>query len=315
MQSLKRLFSLTVIIGGMFVFAIKTDGTTEIPLLRFSVMSDIHISAKDRESHTRFVKALRDHLKINPNSSLLVLNGDLTNGKEEDYRMLDALSGKVLHPPIHATIGNHEYYKLWIFENKSLRLNPDWSSEQAKNLFQNSFGYSKPYHHLWLNGCHFIFLGSERYRDVDRSVSENAFLSVAQLSWLTERLQEKPSALYGKEPFPIFVFLHQPLFQTVDGSESRLGVVQFKQLQELLQQYPDLILFSGHTHMDLVTTRQLVYKGFYSVGTGAIRKVKSHSKRSESLVVEVYRKRIIIKYREHSTKRWIYPNKSVYYGS
>lgn len=295
----------------------KIDKSTEPPQMNFSVMSDIHIQETDKIAQIHFLKALRDHRIINPNSSSLIINGDLTDGKAKDYKLLERLLKKVPHPPVLAAIGNHEYYQMWKYENSTLQPNSNWTSRKAKELFQSHFGYEKPYHHQWMSGYHFIFLGSEHYRDLDESVLEDAFLSQNQLNWLAKRLEEKPTASSTKSQKPIFVFLHQPLAHSLEGSEYSRGVIQHKELRQLLRKYPNVILFSSHTHFDLEDTKQLLFDDFFIVGTGSIRKVrdkKSHPVfKSESLVVDIYLNRIVIKKREHISKRWIYPHEVIYF--
>jgi 3',5'-cyclic AMP phosphodiesterase CpdA len=285
-----------------------TSDRSHKPLLSFSVLSDIHIKHDDRVAASRFLQALEDHRNINPHSSLMVLNGDLTNGYEADYRQLGHLLSKVPHPAIHATMGNHEYYQLWR-KGSNKYLNPDWSSGKAKKLFQNFFGYGKPYHDLWLNGYHFIFLSGERYRDESPDVREDAFLSREQLAWLDAKLREKaPNSPAGQ---PVFVFLHQPLAKSLEGTWVARGVVQDVQLREILRAFPQAILFSGHTHFHL-DARQFVHDSYYMAGTGSVRQVRERHKslltKSESLAVEVYADAVVIRKREHLTKQWIYPN-------
>ncbi|TXK82661.1 metallophosphoesterase [Paenibacillus sp. N3.4] len=83
------------------------------PLFSFSVLSDAHITTWDEEAHKRLRDALADHHALRPNSKLLVMNGDLTNGSEGDYRTLLGLLDKQPHAPVHATMGNHDYYGVW----------------------------------------------------------------------------------------------------------------------------------------------------------------------------------------------------------
>ena len=52
---------------------------------------------------------------------------------------------------------------------------------------------------------------------------------------------------------PIFVFIHQPLYDTVAGSKPGRGwngVEQDKQVKDILEKYLQAILFTGHTHWE-----------------------------------------------------------------
>lgn len=284
----------------------------------FSVLSDVHIRASDRKSHQLFLRSLNDHHSINPRSSLLVLNGDLTDGYDNDYRRLFGLLGQVRHPDVHANMGNHEYYQAWDGPRLGIRLNPNWSSAQARALFLSHFKYEEVYHNIWINGCQFIFLSGERYRDEDESMREDAYLGPKQLHWLEQRLNEKPPD-HSDSKHPIFIFLHQPLIRSLEGTTQERGVVQHQILRSILKNSQHrIILFSGHTHVDLENAKQMSYDRFYMVGDGSVRQIirgQSITKRSESLVVEVYRDRVVIKKREHTKKQWIYPHGVIYWGS
>ena len=93
---------------------------------------------------------------MNPNLDALVINGDLGDGRSDDYAMLNSILQKYPLPKtVYYTLSNHEFYKAY-----------------------------------YIQGYHFIFLGSEQYRQSDPANYEDAWLSSAQLSWLQKKLQE-----------------------------------------------------------------------------------------------------------------------------
>ncbi|MFC3841908.1 metallophosphoesterase family protein [Paenibacillus sp. GCM10012304] len=284
------------------------------PLFSFSVLSDTHIVNTDQVSQMLLSRALADHHKLRPESKLLVLNGDLTGGTEGDYRSLMGLLSSQPHAPVHATMGNHDYYGVWRTPEGGMdtsKMNPAWSSKQAVALFDRMWGYDKPYHELIVEGYRFLFLSGEAYRDVNASYKEDAFLSAEQLAWLRDRLTVAGTADAGK---PVFVFLHQPLPQTLDGTDRELGVVQHAELRALLDEHPNVILFSGHTHWNLETTNQIKQLKFLAASSASIREVWNAQNEpetigvSQSLIVDVYKDRVVIMRREHTTKRWIEPS-------
>lgn len=78
-----------------------------------------------------------------------------------------------------------------------------------------------PYYDIWLKGYHFLFLGTEEGLDTFCTLSDH------QLHWLEEKLQEQDA-----HDQPIFLFLHQPLKNTVAGSsetQSFYGVQEDEQ--------------------------------------------------------------------------------------
>jgi Icc protein len=300
---LKMIMICLIILFFVLVPEESTSATNQDFLFSFAVLSDIHIQSFDRQSHQLFLRSLEDHKSISPQSSLLILNGDLTDGFDHDYRKLKELLRRVPHPNLFATMGNHDYYQLWDRRHFGKKLNPSWSSEKAKKLFLSHFKYNQVFHDTWLNGCHFIFLSGERYRDVDKSVGESAYLSKEQLRWLEERLRDKPSHP-DNEMIPTFVFLHQPIENTISASDEGL----FNILDNVKRQ---VFLFSGHTHQDLEQPEPVSNGHIHMIKSGSVRNVlrdKNKVDKSESLAVEVYRNRIIIKKREHLKRRWILPH-------
>ncbi|WP_236288124.1 metallophosphoesterase family protein [Paenibacillus allorhizoplanae] len=294
--------------------AAQVEPQTAAPLFSFSVMSDVHILSTDSASQLLLRQALADHHELRPDSKLLVLNGDLTNGSESDYRSLLTLLSRQPHAPVQATMGNHDYYGVWRKPDGTMdytKMNSSWSSANAVALFDRMMGYDKPYHELVVDGYRFLFLSGEAYRDVDASINEDAYLSPTQLSWLSERLTAASSADAGK---PVFVFLHQPLPRTLDGTDLELGVVQHKELRALLDAHPNVILFSGHTHWNVETTSQVKQLKFLAASSASIREVWSAKNEpetrslSQSLIVDVYPDRVAILRREHTEKRWIEPS-------
>lgn len=292
----------------------QSEVKTAAPLFSFSVMSDVHVISTDSSSQLLLRQALADHHELRPDSKLLVLNGDLTNGSESDYRSLLGLLSRQPHAPVQATMGNHEYYGVYRAPDGKMdytKMNTSWTSRDAVALFNRMMGYDKPYHELVVEGYRFLFLSGEAYRDVDASVNEDAYLSPEQLSWLSERLAAASSADAGK---PVFVFLHQPLPQTLDGTDQELGVVQHKELRALLDAHPNVILFSGHTHWNVETTSQVKQLKFLAASSASVREVWSAKNEpetqalSQSLIVDVYPERVVLLRREHTEKRWIEPS-------
>lgn len=296
-----------------YVLATSAPPAASVPgstVFRFTVMSDVHVQDFHLASHQLFRNALEDAMRETPDSRLLVLNGDSTNGDPTDYKRLKQLLAEQNHPPVAFTMGNHEYYKMWNWTYS--KLTDHWSSGQAVKLFDSEFGYERPYHEENIDGYPFLFLSGEAYRDVEPDVSEDAWLSDRQLDWLKERLElyRASSGQPSERRKPIFVFLHQPLPGTTDGSSREMGVVQHEALQRLLTAYPDVFLFSGHTHWDAGTTQQVWRSGsFTAIGSGSVYDTLDRQDQStglsESLAVEVRTDAVVIRFREHTRRRWI----------
>ncbi|MEW9701733.1 metallophosphoesterase [Paenibacillus sp. SI8] len=288
------------------------------PQLAFPVISDIHVQSWDEASHHKFAAALHDLNQLNPESDTLVINGDLTNGMSRDYDKLAELMKTNPHPmDVEYTIGNHEFYKAWFNANAQWKPDtfPNKETEQASiDRFLQLTGEQHIYYDRMIKGYHFIFLGSEQYRQSDEANLEDASLSQDQLNWLNATLKKGADAKK-----PIFVFLHQPLPYTVAGTHfcctNNRAVVQHEELRKILSAYPQVIFFSGHTHWELKLPDTLVRDKFTMVNSSSVEQpltddghggeMLTGPDESEGLYVEVYKDKVAIKGRDFHRQRWI----------
>lgn len=203
------------------------------PVITFQIITDTHVTAdRNHEYNLNFELALRDIAAHGEGSSGIMHIGDVTDhGFPAEYEeMLRILKQyKTELPGITFTLGNHDVGL------------GNWESRLG--MYTSQTGMSGPYHDHWVNGYHFIMLGTEQ------GLPKFCDLSSEQLDWLEHKLGEEASP-----DQPIFLFLHQPLKDTVAGSlESQdwYGVTQDKELKEILSRYPQTLLFTGHTHWEL----------------------------------------------------------------
>ncbi|WP_187119692.1 metallophosphoesterase family protein [Numidum massiliense] len=291
------------------------------PRLSFAVMSDIHIYEDNEDVHRRFTAALQDYWQLNREIGLLAVNGDLTNGFPEHFTILRRLIEGTPHAPLHFTLGNHDFYRMRYNDRKEkdLRHFPNsWSNEKALQLFQRFTGYERPYHDVWLNGYHFIFMSHEKYVNSRLTHGRNGFISDAQLMWLRQKLQERQPQEQTREQKllgtrgaggskrPTFVFFHHPLPNTLPGSEGEAMIWQHKELRNILEEHPEVVFFSGHTHAGLKKTKQMHANRFLMLGSSSIMR------HGESVYVEVYDDYLDIHSRNHLQKEWI-PERSFRY--
>ncbi|WP_159885843.1 metallophosphoesterase family protein [Paenibacillus puerhi] len=290
------------------------------PVLTFSVLSDIHVEASDKDSQRKLSAALTDLHAVNPKADALIINGDLTNGMPADYSKLQSLLDKAPLPDdVWFTIGNHEFYKAWMDDTGNYRKSafPNNETDAASiERFLQFTGGDKLYYARTIRDHRFIFLGSEQYRQSNPNNGEDAYLSQAQLDWLNRELKQAAGSQAADQP--IFVFLHQPLPYTVAGSQYYLNtraVIQHEQLKSILTQYPQVFFFSGHTHWELKLPNTLVRDGFTMINSSSVDEpLTDHGPEgekpagpdeSEGLYVEVYDDRVEIKGRDFHRQRWI----------
>lgn len=261
------------------------------PVMSFQVISDTHIrNTSSTDIHNQHLTAaLKDLNQISPNSSALIIDGDITDsGSSTQYDQLNSILQSVNHAKTYFVMGNHDIFNY-----------TDYNT--AKNLFLTKTGMSGNYYDYWLNGYHFIVLGS------DAIAGDKAVLSTAQLNWFQQKLKENVSP--NK---PIFVFVHQPLSNTVSGSNAMQDQQQDQQLKSILTQFPQVVLFTGHTHSvftestefynqqycnmaNIPSTAYLWYDPTYTQpGSG-----------SQGLCVDVYSNKVVIKGRDFTRQEWI----------
>lgn len=267
--------------------------------LAFAVLGDVH------ENIDSFQEAINDLYTINSNMDALVLNGDTVDqGIEEQYISVKNIlreNKDLLPKTIIKNIGNHEFFDYSVETN---------SQEQVQtfiNRYLEFSGEEKVYHDTWINNYHFISLGSEDGNSETLN-SITAYISEEQQNWLKKALAEN----YQKGK-PIFVFLHQPLD---NGNSSWVGVVQSDTVKKILSQYPEVIIFSSHTHRDLDESSVVLKQPFTMVHTGAVHYTLFLDPNSESgrrrenfikgLYIEVNGNNVVIKGRDFKEKQWIF---------
>ncbi|MDQ0198829.1 metallophosphoesterase family protein [Neobacillus ginsengisoli] len=272
------------------------------PKLRMVVISDAHVNYKNYQSvNNKLERALVDLKTVSPNYEVIAFVGDMTeHGLEEEYDLFNAIFkvNKSKRAQDFFVIGNHEWFENTVFPNSKV------SDEELKQRFLRKMGVSNLYYDKWINGYHFISLAGEKSMKTMMEISSNpddgdsAFISEAQYKWLQQRLPIK--AELNK---PIFVFLHQPIRNTVYGSHWGAGLEDQK-LLSILKHYPQIILFSGHSHYVLNHPKSIVQNEIIMVNTGSVAYTfeaeKSNYLHSQGLIVTIYGNKIELQAREFS---------------
>ncbi|MDV4149299.1 metallophosphoesterase [Clostridium sp. AL.422] len=268
--------------------------------LTFGVFGDIH------DNITHLQNAINDFYTIDPNMDALILNGDVVDqGLDNQYYSVEKALSKnknLLPKIIIKNIGNHEFF------DYNIEINSKEQVQDFINKYLEFAGEKKVYHDSWIKDYHFISLGSEDGNS-ETINSVTAFLSNEQIQWFKEKLAEK----YEKGK-PIFVFLHQHLEYP---NSSWVGVEQAEELREILSEYPEVILFSSHTHRDIDKDSVSLNKPFTIINTGAIhytlvidsneeRGVRMEENYVNGIYVEVNGNDVTIKGRDIKEKKWRY---------
>ncbi len=271
----------------------------------FTVITDTHVTDEASHVYNKQYKSVLRDIKQNMKEAGVILNlGDVTNnGREKEYQQLNKLMdlyGRSL-PDMYYIMGNHDY-----------ALNK-FDPSQQQELFLEYTGMPDIYYSFESQGYTFICLSSEgRPKGTELNTVE-AYLSEDQLEWLKEELEEAA----GKNPGqPIFVFLHQPLEGTVALSEDA-SIIPNDQLREILDQYSQVVFFSGHTHCPM-DAPGAVYDGMGNgasmVHAGCTSQLWDMEKDtyadidsvdSQGCLIEVYDSYIRIRGRNFTSQEWM----------
>lgn len=266
-----------------------------VPILQIPVISDIHI--QDQPQKDRLRKALNDYKTIAPYYSTIAFVGDITNhGYPSEYDDFMNIINNNVPQNVEKVIamGNHEYREVWY---KGIV-----QSDIYINRFKEKTKMPNVYYDKWISRYHFITLGAD---NLNYNIANDGRISDEEYSWLESTL-----AVGADVNKPIFVFLHQPIPDTVYGSQYWGGNLTDRKLFNILKKYPQVILFSGHSHNLLDHPRTVYQDGFTMVNTSSVAYTlydggQGPEEYSQGLLVNVYNDRVEIKAREFSTGTYI----------
>lgn len=263
---------------------------TEEPIFTFAAISDTHVTGFPLgEYNWNYFKALGQIMEVEPKVSFIVNNGDITdNGSEKEYQVLNMIEGLIGDlPPVYYSIGNHDSDK-----NKS-------NFEQLRARFLEQTGTDEVYYSFVEDGCTFIVLGNEGA--AGSNDPDYAYLSEMQLEWLDKTLSEA-------EGFS-FVFVHQPLFETVAATYEVSDLSDSDAVKRIVEKYPDTLVISGHTHRSISGTVALVKEGnagyLHDGVVSAVWDGVQNTDDSQGLILSVYDDHILIKGRSFEKDGWL----------
>lgn len=305
-----QLDQLNNLKGGNLQMSTHDNGHTgQQPIITFQIITDTHVSEDaSHEYNLNFERALQDIAAHGQGSSGIMHIGDVTDhGFPQEYeemvRIVNKYKAKL--PDITFTLGNHDVGL------------GHWESRLA--LYEAETGMPGPYHDHWIDGYHFIFLGTEQ------GLPSFCDLSGQQLQWLEQKLGEQGPGGAVADPrvadeqtvvtHPVFLFLHQPLKDTVAGSleaQEWYGVTQDQQLRSILAKFPQTLLFTGHTHWELEVDNTM-FPGHGRTATmfnaSSVAYLwtneDKHKTGSQGYYVEVYPDRVVVRGRDFMNAAWI----------
>ncbi len=232
----------------------------DIPRLTVGVLSDTQLSPFGTKADifdANFVSALQV-CKRN-NCGVVIVAGDIANlGYANSYkrynRALDQVYGST-RPLMLNIMGNHDYYRLG-------------SASRCRQLFVE--GTSSPLcAHYCINGYHFV----------TASPSSKSMHSgyKGHLQWLRHHLDRAVASSGSK---PVFVVTHMCGTGTVYGSDGWGD----SYLRELLDSYPTVVNFGGHSHYSLLDERSIWQGSHTAVNTQSLSYVELDADRANGSV-------------------------------
>ena len=248
------LFSVIFLLTGMKSgFTSDNFKTPEefTPVLRFVACSDIHLNGDENQSNAkRFADLINDMYEYSENSEYknldaIVVAGDFTGGgAEKEYEVYNKIIAENVKDDtqVLTILGNHEFIDY-----------RDVDASVGYDVFKKYISEDVDTD-IVINGYHFIGVS---YDDDGKSFT-------GKVQWLEDRLwnatQEDPDK-------PVFVYQHPHPALTVYGSGNWGDVT----LRAVLNKYPQVVDFSGHSHYAASDPRSIWQGEFTAVGCGALK--------------------------------------------
>lgn len=252
----------------------------------FMAISDTHALKQGDIHDIALDNAMQDAVRNNAGS--VSVAGDITDyGTDAQYDVVMNTMNKYPQVERNFAYGNHDVR--WL-----------GGIEIAKSRFLTHTGMPGIYFDKWINGYHFIYLGSEA------DDKDGAYISDSQLEWLKAKLAENAS-----KDKPIFLFLHQPLEDTVSRSHSSEGYysdeAQDQKVKDIVGKYPQSILITGHLHDDIRLPGNLYNEQYFTMIRDGAIKISSSSKEpgAQGLIFDIYADRVVINGRDVNTRSTI----------
>ena len=305
MIKMKKILSLSLVMImclGMFPISASAEGEVSAVsnadyafneneiVFTFANLSDPHIGFGDNANILR--KTLATIKKYAKNGIDAVLfNGDQTqDGKKEQAQLFASIvkdAFDVTKVPVIVTHGNHDVY---------------WSGCMSRSEFVSAYGSDmylfdkdmnsiyKGNRHVEINGYHFVSVDIETYMPNYNTLSSETEV------WLKNTLDR----ITGEDPNSyVFVSCHSPAKDTTYGcmSDDIKGTGEWgasAELDSILKEYPQVILFTGHTHYGINLETNINQSTYTQINAGSSSDIEfdmiipeNRRSNSQGMIVEV----------------------------
>lgn len=278
----------------------------EAALSEFYVISDTHYGRSD--AYDAQVKTALDYIAANKkNASGLFIVGDAIQGAVNDssvavtqYADFAALCESIDGlPNIYPAVGNHEFFG-W-YSSKDHQGAIDAFVDNIKTNYSHieleEGETAKPYYDVELNGYQFIVLGA-----TSQINATEGYLGDEQLTWLEAKLAA------ASDNSPVFIMCHRSITNSVaqkvsDGSDEWADILDGEKLRVILNKYPNVVMFNGHTHYSLTgrTVKHMIGGGdeYVTFNTASVKD------NLQGYYVSVYSDRVLVRGIDFETGEWI----------
>lgn len=237
-------------------------------VLSFAQVSDVHVGTSTGGNADKLAAAIK-YLKTESGNSLdaFCIAGDLTNaGTAEQLSGLKYVLDNNLdtgtevvfcggNHDIDATLGKKNIFKdvlgSWVYRHP-------YSTDLSSDVIAGNY-------HTVINGYHFIAITMK---------SSAGDMIPSDITWLRAQMEAAKKDAPDK---PIFVQTHPPAYDMQYGShlddtysDGPGKAWNDTKIAGVLNDYPQAVLFSGHTHFPLNPETSIMQKGFTSVGTASV---------------------------------------------
>ncbi len=218
----------------------------------FAVISDPHVGNTNRWS-VKVNRAIDQLLSQKTKLDAVFVTGDITDGGEP-AELADAkniFSRLAAVVPVYYVMGNHDWY---------YKDTPNDSDNSGVDFLKT---FNQPANqYLEIKGYPFITISMES------SNQANGYATNSQ-NFLTAKLIQASTDYPGK---PIFLFVHVPAAGTVYGSYNIGGEDNWgtSGLKAICEKYPQLVVFSGHSHYPIGDERSIHQDKFTSINVGSL---------------------------------------------
>lgn len=295
-KKMLSLFLATVMCIGMVPMSVNAAGEdspafneNEI-VFTFANLSDTHIGYGNNDEILRNTLATIQEFAPNGIDAVL-FNGDQTQDgtKEQAQRFASILKEAfdVTKVPMIVTHGNHDVY--W----SGCMTRAEFVDAYGKDMYlfdQDMNSIYKGNRHVEINGYHFVSVDIQTYMPNYNTLSNETE------TWLRNTLDR----IVGQDPNAyVFVSCHSPAKDTVYGSMSddmkdtgNWGASA--QLDSVLKEYPQVILFAGHTHYGINLETNINQSTYTQINSGSasdiefdVTNVENRRSFSQGMIVDV----------------------------